>query len=306
MCDKHNNKKVVGGMDINEDLKKVLLKMQLREITEKCIYINVAEITKDENNKRVLLKISGDEKEHYKFIKTYTKLEIPPDKKRVCFYSFIARIFGFTFALKQMEGRENEAIKGYSYSELSKSLPEFSKIVKDEEQHEILLLDMLDEEKLKYIGSIVLGLNDALVEITGSVAGFTLSMADTKVIALAGMITGISATLSMASSEYIAEKAENTKNAVKSSVYTGGSYLITVVLLILPFLFMPRNMYIQALVISLAIAIIIISIFNYYISVARGFNFKQRFIQMTGVSLGVALFSFIVGLIVKNIFGINL
>ncbi|MCI1943948.1 VIT1/CCC1 transporter family protein [Clostridium luticellarii] len=293
-------------MEISEDLKEILLQMQLREITERQIYINVSKITKDDNNKKILLKIAGDEEEHYKFIKTYTGTEISPDKKRIWFYSVIARLFGFTFAVKQMEGRENEAVKGYSYGKLSKSLPEFSKISEDEEKHEFLLLDMLDEEKLKYIGSIVLGLNDALVEITGSVAGFTLSMANTKIIALSGIITGISATLSMAASEYIAEKAENTKNALKSSTYTGVSYLITVILLIIPFLLMPGDMYIQALVVTLAIAVIIISIFNYYISVAKGFNFKQRFIQMAGVSLGVALFSFLVGLIVKNILGINL
>ncbi|MHC6180045.1 VIT1/CCC1 transporter family protein [Clostridium sp. JNZ X4-2] len=293
-------------MKISESFKKILIEMQSREITERQIYINVAKITKDENNKNILLKVAKDEEEHYRFIKTYTHMNVSENKKRVWFYSTVARIFGFTFAVKQMEGRENEAIKGYSYGELSKSLPEFSRLAEEEEKHEFLLIDMLDEEKLKYIGSIVLGLNDALVEITGSVAGFTLSMADTKVIALAGMITGISATLSMAASEYIAEKAESTKNAVKSSIYTGGSYLITVILLILPFLFMPRNMYIQALVISLVIAVIIISIFNYYISVAKGFNFKQRFLQMAGVSLGVSLFSFIVGLIVKNILGINL
>lgn len=293
-------------MEIHSDLNEILVKMQQREITERQIYINVAKIAKDESNKKILLKIAEDEKQHYKFIRTYTDKEIPPDKKKVWFYSIIARIFGFTFAVKQMEGRETEAIKGYSYGKLSKPLPEFSRIAKDEEKHEFLLLDMLDEEKLKYIGSIVLGLNDALVEITGSVAGFTLSMANTKVIALAGIITGTSATLSMAASEYIAEKAENTKSAMKSSIYTGASYLITVILLILPFLLMPKDMYIPALILTLVIAIIIISIFNYYISVAKGFNFKQRFAQMAGVSLGVALFSFIVGLIVKNIFGINL
>jgi rubrerythrin len=211
-------------MEIHSDLNEILVKMQQREITERQIYINVAKIAKDESNKKILLKIAEDEKQHYKFIRTYTDKEIPPDKKKVWFYSIIARIFGFTFAVKQMEGRETEAIKGYSYGKLSKPLPEFSRIAKDEEKHEFLLLDMLDEEKLKYIGSIVLGLNDALVEITGSVAGFTLSMANTKVIALAGIITGTSATLSMAASEYIAEKAENTKSAMKSSIYTGASY----------------------------------------------------------------------------------
>lgn len=293
-------------MEISESLKEILLKIQLREITESQIYRNIAKITKDENNKNILLKIAADEEQHYKFIKAYTNTDVQVNKRIVRFYSFIAKTLGFTFAVKQMEGRENQAYKLYSYDELSNKLPEFAKMAKEEESHEFLLLDMLDEDSLKYVGSIVLGLNDALVEVTGSVAGFTLSMANTKLIALAGMITGISATLSMAASEYIAEKADSTRDALKSSVYTGVSYLLTVILLILPFLFLPKDMYVQALIISLIIAVVIISVFNYYIAVAKGVNFKQRFMQMAGVSLGVAFLSFIIGLIVKNVLGIKL
>lgn len=291
---------------MKEDLKKVLITMQNNEITEKEIYIKVSEITKDENNKKIMLKIANEEQQHYNLIKSYTNVEVSVNKIRVWFYYLAAKIFGFTFAVKQMEGRENEVVRGYSYEKLAVSFPKLSKIAEEEEKHELLLLDMLDEERLKYVGAIVLGLNDALVEITGSVAGFTLSMANTKVIALAGLITGISATLSMAASEYIAEKTEGTKNALKSSVYTGISYLGTVILLILPFIFMNKDMYVQALIISLIIAVVIISVFNYYISVAKGLDFKKRFLQMAVVSLGVAAFSFIVGLLVKNILKINL
>jgi len=291
---------------MEEDFKKVLITMQCNEITEKEIYTKVSQITKDEDNRNIMLKIAKEEEQHYNLIKSYTNEEVPVNKKRVWFYCLAAKVFGFTFAVKQMEGRENEVVRGYSYEKLSENFPKLSKIAEEEEKHELLLIDMLDEERLKYVGAIVLGLNDALVEITGSLAGFTLSMANTRVIALAGLITGISATLSMAASEYIAEKTEGTKNALKSSLYTGISYLGTVVLLILPFIFTHENMYIQALIISLIIAVVIISLFNYYISVAKGLNFKKRFLQMAGVSLGVAAFSFIVGLLVKNILNINL
>lgn len=291
---------------MEENLRNILITMQRNEITEKEIYIKVSKITKEEKNKKIMLKIAAEEQQHYNLIRSYTNVEVPINKIRVWFYYLAATIFGFTFAVKQMEGRENEVVRGYSYEKLAGSFPKLSKIAAEEEKHELLLLDMLDEERLKYVGAIVLGLNDALVEITGSLAGFTLSMANTRVIALAGLITGISATLSMAASEYIAEKTEGTKDALKSSLYTGLSYLGTVILLILPFIFMDKDMYVQALIISLIIAVVIISVFNYYISVAKGLNFKKRFIQMAVVSLGVALFSFIVGLLVKNILKINL
>jgi vacuolar iron transporter family protein len=291
---------------MDENLKKILLKMQSDEVNERQIYLNVAKFTKDAKNINILNKIAEEEKAHYNVLFKYTNTHIPIDKKRVWFYSIIARIFGLTFALKEMEERESHAVKGYNYYKITNHFPELSDIAEEEEKHESLLLDILDEERLKYVSSIVLGLNDALVEITGSVAGFTLSMANTKIIALAGLITGISATLSMAASEYIAEKSENIRSAFKSSIYTGCSYFITVILLILPFFLMPKNMYIQALVISLILAVIIILIFNYYISVAKGFSFKKRFLQMTGVSLGVAGLSFIIGILVKNVLRINL
>ena len=108
---------------------------------------------------------------------------------------------------------------------------------KKEEEHEKALISILDEDRLKYIGSMVLGLNDALVELTGSLAGFTFAMQNTKLIALSGLIIGISATFSMASSEFLSARSEGRKDAFKSCLYTGIAYIITVILLILPYLY---------------------------------------------------------------------
>ena len=77
------------------------------------------------------------------------------------------------------------------------------KIAQDEDRHESQLLGMLDEERLQYVGSMVLGLSDALVELTGTLAGLTFALQNNRLVALSGLITGISATLSMTSSEYL-------------------------------------------------------------------------------------------------------
>ena len=97
------------------------------------------------------------------------------------------------------------------------------------------------------MGSMVLGMNDALVELTGTLAGLSLAMQNTRIIALSGLITGISATLSMASSEFLSAKSEGNENALKSCIYTGIAYLITVTLLILPYLIFPPQAWIWAL-----------------------------------------------------------
>ncbi len=131
--------------------------------------------------------------------------------------------------------------------------------MEDEEKHEKMLTDMLDEERLRYAGDMVLGMNDALVELTGALAGYTLAMQNTRIVAMAGLITGISATLSMTASGYLSSREETDKNAAKSCVYTGLTYLITVALLIIPYLLFPAGSYFYALGTTLAVAVAIIA-----------------------------------------------
>ena len=94
------------------------------------------------------------------------------------------------------------------------------------------------------------------MELTGTIAGLSFALQNTRVVALSGIITGISATLSMAASNYLAERADGNPNAVKSSVYTGIAYLITVALLVLPYLLLPDNLWAVALVMMVFILLI--------------------------------------------------
>ena len=179
-------------------------------------------------------------------------------------------------------------------------------IRQQEEEHEKALLEILDEESLQYVGSMVLGLNDALVELTGSLAGFTFAMQNTRLIALSGLIIGISATFSMASSEFLAARSEKRDDAFKSCTYTGMAYLITVVLLVLPYLLLGNDMYLVALACMLTIVILIIAGFTYYTSVALDQPFKSRFIEMAGISISVAVLSFGVGILAKRFLGVDI
>ena len=164
----------------------------------------------------------------------------------------------------------------------------------------------LDEERLRYAGSVVLGLNDALVELTGALAGLTLALQNGRLIALSGLITGIAASLSMAASEYLSTRSEDTdKHPVRAAIYTGIAYIITVALLVLPYLLMPENFYLD-LVISLTTGVLIIAIFNYYISIAKDEPFKKSFFEMAGLSLGVATFSFIIGYFIRQWLGVDI
>lgn len=280
----------------------VIKKMQQNELTESCIYEAIAKFAKGDENKATLNRLAKEEKAHYEIWKTYTGIDMKPQKWKVIKFTVLARILGFTFAVKLMERGEEAAQSEYQL--LADEVPESVHIKEQEEEHEAALLEILDEESLHYVGSMVLGLSDALVELTGSLAGFTFALGNTKLVALSGLIVGISATFSMASSEFLSAKSEGRSDALKSCAYTGGAYLATVALLILPYLIFQSI--IPALITMLCIIVLIIAAFTYYTSVATDQPFKSRFLEMAGISLGVAVISFVVGLVAKALFGIDI
>lgn len=290
-------------MNISEADKKQFLTFQRNEITEYQIYRRLAEMTKDPANRTVLLQIAEDELRHYEQFKALTNQNVKPCRFLIWKYVTLARLLGLTFSIKLMEAGESNAQE--VYGRYTEDFELAQQIAKEEDEHEQQLINMLDEEHLQYTGSIVLGLNDALVELTGALAGLTLALQNTGLIALTGAITGIAAAFSMAASEYLSTKSEETeKHPVKASVYTGAAYIFTVVVLIIPYLIFQN--YFVCLSITLALGIGIIAAFNYYISVAKDLNFRKRFAEMAGLSLGVAAISFLVGFILRKFTGIEI
>jgi VIT1/CCC1 family predicted Fe2+/Mn2+ transporter len=281
---------------------RMLYKAQKNEITELLIYSYLAKKEKSQENKEVLNLIIEDEKKHYEFLKSLTKKDVKPDKCRVFLYIFLAKLLGKTFALKLME--KGEKLSQKTYAILEKYHPEFANIFHQEQKHERMLLNMLKEEKLEYVGSFILGLNDALVELTGALAGLTLSLVKTKLIAFVGLITGIAASLSMAASEYLSTKEEETRNPLSSAFVTGLTYFLTVLILVSPFFIFKNNL--LSLLSSLLLGSGIILGFNYYISVVKNISFKERFLEMLLISFGVAAFNFILGFLIKKYFNIEI
>jgi len=290
-------------MNLTEDIRKKVVLFQQTEITEYHIYKRLAQRIKSPENAKILDQIAEDERRHYEGWKKYSGEEIQPRSFTVWYYTTVSMIFGFTFGIKLME-RGEEAAQA-NYEAVSTVIPEALQYRAEEDRHEEQLIGMLSEERLEYAGSVVLGLNDALVELTGALAGLTLALQDVKLIALSGLITGIAASLSMAASEYLSTRSEETtKNPVRAAIYTGIAYIITVALLVLPYLLFT-NYYLD-LAWALTTAVIIIAVFNYYISVAKDESFKERFLEMAGLSLSVAAFSFIIGYLIRQWLGIDL
>ena len=289
---------------VSEKALAIIKRMQQNELTDSVIYAKIAAFAKGEENRKTLLRLSQEEHAHYEIWKKYTGLELKPEKAKVLKYTLLARTLGFTFAVKLMERGEENAQDEYAL--LAQEVEESAVIRQQEEEHEAALLGMLDEERLQYVGSMVLGLNDALVELTGSLAGFAFALQNTRLIALSGLIVGISATFSMASSECLAARSEGRADALKSCSYTGIAYLLTVVALIAPYLLFPAGQFIPALICMLGVVIAIIAGFTYYTSVAQDQPFRSRFLEMAVISISVAVLSFIVGILAKRFLGVDL
>ncbi|MEM2486878.1 MAG: VIT1/CCC1 transporter family protein [Candidatus Bathyarchaeia archaeon] len=282
---------------LSEEIEGILLNAQRNEVTEHLIYEKLAQSTKDPKNSEVLKRIARDELKHYEFWKGYTRRDVKPSRFKILKYSLISKIFGITFGIKLMEKSEEKAQE--TYEKIAEYFPNAKDFVKDEDEHERQLMNLIDEEKLRYVGSMVLGLNDALVELTGALAGFTLALTDTRLIAITGLITGIAASLSMATSEYLSTKSEGgSKNPLRAAAYTGIAYVLTVMFLISPYLLF-QDAYV-CLCLTILAAITIIFIFTFYVSVSRDLPFKKRFIEMTLISLGVAGITFIIGFLIKT------
>ena len=277
---------------------------QRKELTSHILYKKLSETVRDAENRKILKKISDNELEHYDALKSLTQTDVAPRRLFIFFFYLMARCLGLTFAIKLLERGEADAAEEYDL--LGQDYSKIAEFVKDEEQHEEQLIGMINEAKLNYVGSIVLGLNDALVELTGALAGFTFAFQDTSLIAVTGLITGISASFSMAASEYLSTVSETgqRQTALRSSAYTGAAYVFTVVVLILPYLVLANPF--VSLGVSLASAVLIILCFNFYISVAKDTPFRRRFWEMVLISMGVSGISFLIGILVKSLFGIDM
>ncbi len=286
----------------------LLLAAQQHELNEYELFRRMAKKEKDPGNRKVLHTFANSEHSHYEKIKSFTGHDLKPQLFLIWVWNFLSTLLGITFTVKFLEKIENRNVaKLYALADLHHYDLQTSPIgdlLEEEESAESILIKDIDEERLEYMGSIVLGMNDALVELTGALAGFTFAFQNNQLIAVTGLITGLSATLSMAASEYLSTRQEGGKDAIKSSIYTGLAYVLTVVFLIAPYLVLSNPF--VSLGLSLLIGVFIIIAFTFYSSITNDHPFTSRFLEMAGISLGVAGISFFIGFLLKMVIGVDI
>ncbi|NIZ40075.1 VIT1/CCC1 transporter family protein [Entomospira entomophila] len=269
--------------------------LQKRELFEAHVYSKLAKMHKDDKNKEILLQVAEFDFKHQATLETFTKKKASVSQVKVWLFGVLATLLGYTFVAKMMEKKLSFPLDNFMRTLLVQYDDHFVQWFHEEKEHEYLLLQTLDEERLRYVSSMVLGLNDALIEITATLAGFSLSMTNNHMIGVSGLILGISATLSMASSEYLSNRSENNPEALKASILCGITYLIVSLSLVAPFFLFPTEHKSEAILSMLLIALLIIIVFNLYLSVTKEIAFKKRFIEMFLITSIITAISFSVG-----------
>jgi VIT1/CCC1 family predicted Fe2+/Mn2+ transporter len=282
-----------------------LFALQRMEATEVEVYTRLARKQKDPHNRQILQEIAEEESRHEEILAKETGKVAKPIMWKVWLHTRLAWLFGLTFTIKMLERIERNA--STEYRKLG-----YDDLADEEDSHEERLIGMLKEDRLKYIGSVVLGMSDALIELTGALAGLTFAFADLKLVALAGLITGIAAAFSMGASEYLSSRTEKKDtNPLTAAMFTWIAYLLTVFLLVAPYLIISPDTspvyglepHVLALVCTLIIGIVVIASFNFYVSVVEEVSFLHRFSEMAGLLFAVSLISFGIGIVLSNWLG---
>jgi len=252
----------------------------------------------------VLKKLSATEKGHFEFWRKYVPDEQPKlAKLKMYWILFLRRFFGLTFATRYLDRHEEKVVS--EYQGLSSLIPEsdkeaFEAMVEDERDHEKAFAMKAESSAVRYISFVVLGLADALVEISGIHAGWLGLFEKTEIAGLAGIIAGGAASLAMASAAFAQAKQGFQGSARLSAIYTGVSYFITAIILATPY-FLTGNM-ILALSSSLTLAVIILAITTWYSVVIQEKHFLKDFVEILAILFATTILVFGLGIIVSTEF----
>ncbi len=255
----------------------------------------------------ILEKASKDEYRHYIFWKKLSN-ECKPRFTVITefIWTMILMLFGVTVILKLLELTEKDTSS--IYREVLKRYPDLGKelenIVIDEERHEKEFLENIDEARIRHLGSIALGISDALVELTGVYAGGIGAFANTLSAGIAGLLAGISAAISMTIASYAQAKHEAGKNPRLAAMYTGVAYFIVVILLAIPYFAIQNIM--TAFSISIVIAIIVIAYMTFYSYVIYNRKYVREFLESVALLLGVSILLYIAGRALGYLLGISI
>ena len=253
-----------------------------------------------------LEKAAEDEYRHYLFWKGVAgECSSTLLKLKALFYTALFYLFGLTVLLKYLESKEKVATE--VYREIAKKRPDIEDVIEriavDEERHESVFLSGLDEGRVRYIGSITLGISDALVELTGIYTGSLGAFESTLSAGLAGFLAGIAASISMGIASYAQAKNEGRARPGLAALYTFLAYIAVALLLALPYFIISSLL--AAFIVMLILAVTVVAYMAFYVAVLQNRSYLREFIEATLLIFGVSILLYIIGLVLGNVLGVK-
>ena len=262
------------------------------------VYKTLAATEPHENFKKILEEFTAHEHEDYLFWRTLAKEKrVGVNKLELLFFKAVRKTFGPVFTVRVLEARAKRLVEKYhaylgrvTDAELHRQI---SRVVEHEARHERALIGALKETSVTFLSNAVAGLNNGLVELTGALVGFSFALGDHFLIAGAGVIIGISASLSMASSAYMQARYDEHRNPRKAGICIGLACLAVAVFLVAPF-FIFKEVFL-ALGILFAVVFVVINALSFYSAIL----FQRKFIRQAGelfiASIGVGAVALVIG-----------
>lgn len=239
---------------------------------------------------------------------------------RVYAYLIARKILGVAFITMllgkgEMEalGRYNEVMKSFGQSAIDRK--RLDTIIADERYNEADLKEKIREYRgqLNYIRSIVFGLNDGLVEILAAVAGIAVVASSGIIVIIAGIIIGVSGTLSMAGGSYLSAKSHNLLEEAKEedeaqirpgheAMYTGVYYFLGSLVSIVPFALGLSGF--AGIIWAVILVSLVLTTVSVIVAVVSGTSIGKRVFEMLAISLGAVVVTVVLGTIARVYFGV--
>lgn len=310
---------------------KIQRELFLSELSDYHVFKKLSENEKDKRLKAVLERLARMEQKHMKIWGRMLKKEKNFQlgglstliKIRIFWLVITRKVLGVAFVSKLLGEKELEALKEYAniLKDISLSREErrnINMIMADERENEQSLQRNIHqyEGKLNYLRSIILGLNDGLVEVLAVVTGLAAVASTGLIVAIGGIIVGASGTLSMAGGTYLSSKSHSlVEEAIKENVekdttpskealYTGVYYLIGAFIATLPFIIGLSG--IRGTLWAIILVSIALTVSSVVIAIVSGTEIKKRVFESIAISLGAAFATILLGSIIKFYFGITI
>lgn len=315
---------------MKDEKEKLARHLFMDEVVDYQIYRSLSGSVKEKSLSVLLGRLAQMEKAHMELwqemagIKSSARVEIPMlESLRMYIMFFLRNVLGIAFTIKLMTRHEKlrlqeylRAVKNLNLS--SKERKQLNAVIEDEKYSEATLAESLRkfQGQLAYIRSIVLGLNDGLVEVTAAVAGIAVVATSGLVVIVSGLIIGISGMLSMAVGVYLASRSgdlveegeakmqsmETTPS--KEAFYTGAYYLFGAIVPVIPFILGLTGIW--GIITAALLTSIILSTASMIIAIVSGTSIANRVREMLILSLSAVAITVVLGFIVRTYLGITI